>query len=820
MPGTTVPAGDARHFASELRGLVRAAERRSGRKIDRASLAQVVHVSPQSLYAYLSGSRLPPAAILDALLIELGANNDQLQRLVGIRDQVEESRSAGSRPGMRALRELPPDIACFVDRRSELDYLNAALTARVSWPAMTVVTITGPAGAGKTTLAIHWAYQVADQFPDGLLHVDLRGSDPAGPTIRLGGILCELLKALGVAAKQIPVSEQARRSLYRSVLAGQRILIVLDNAHDAGQADALIPASPASLALITSRDELTALTAVPGAFRIHLDPINRAIEAGRDSGSRPAPTAAGHAQGPRAADGRGTDILPAVAAVPQVRYSLPADAVAFTGRDDELDLITTGLAGAGGAGGVVVVGAIDGMPGVGKTALAVHAAHVLAAEFPDRQLFIDLYAHTPGHDPVTAEDALAGLLAATGVDPRYLPGDLGGRAALWRDKMAGQRAVLVLDNAASSGQVAPLLPGGGRCLVLVTGRRHLGDLPGAVTPVLVDVLPPGEAAEMFTRLAPRAAGDRDGVAEVVALAGFLPLAVSLLARVFARHPSWTLADLAAEVRAGVLTLAAENDSVAATFEVSYRHLDPAAQRLFRLLGVHPGTVTDRYAAAALAATSPERAAGLLDGLHREGLLTEVGHRRYGMHDLLRRYARDHAARDGEGEPAVERLLDYYQHAAARAEARLARQARPGPAPATAAPPPAAPGLHDAGQALAWARAERASLLACLDHVTRASQHGRIVALTAALTELFRRDGPWADAITRHATAIRAARHCADQLGEAGALHSRGDLRQLTDDYPGAARNLDQALGIYRDPRRPARRGQRPAQPRGRAAADR
>ena len=176
--------------------------------------------------------------------------------------------------------------------------------------------------------------------------------------------------------------------------------------------------------------------------------------------------------------------------MPQVRDSLPPDTAAFTGRDEELDRITAALAGAAGAGGVVTVGAIDGMPGVGKTALAVHTAHSLTAEFPDRQLFIDLHGHTPGRDPVAAEDALAVLLAAVGVDPRLLPGDLAGRAALWRDKMAGQRALLVLDNAAGSSQVAPLLPGGGGHLVLVTSRRHLGDLAGAVAAVLLDALTP------------------------------------------------------------------------------------------------------------------------------------------------------------------------------------------------------------------------------------------------------------------------------------------------------------------------------------------
>jgi hypothetical protein len=311
------------------------------------------------------------------------------------------------------------------------------------------------------------------------------------------------------------------------------------------------------------------------------------------------------------------NVLPQAPAASEVRYSLPLDAAAFTGREEELSKVTA-AAGAAGAGGIVAVNAIGGMAGMGKTALAVHAAHALRDRFPDRQLFIDLHAHTPGREPVRPEDALAVLLAAVGVDTQGLPDGLDGRAAMWRDKMAGQRALLVLDNAASSRQVAPLLPGGGRCLVLVTSRRHLGDLPGAVTQVPLDALPPPQAAAMFIRLAPRAADSPDEVPDVVRLAGFLPLAISLLARLFARHPSWTLADVAAETKASLLTLTAEHESVTAAFEVSYRHLDPARQRFFCLLGLHPGTIIEPYAAAALAGTTLNEAAGLLDALHGGG----------------------------------------------------------------------------------------------------------------------------------------------------------------------------------------------------------
>jgi tetratricopeptide (TPR) repeat protein len=489
------------------------------------------------------------------------------------------------------------------------------------------------------------------------------------------------------------------------------------------------------------------------------------------------------------------------ASAPAVACSLPPDTAGFTGRGAELDRITAAVAQAAGSGGVVAIYAIGGMPGVGKTALAVHASHWLKDRFPDRQLFVSLHAHTPGQDPLTPHAALAGLLAAVGVDARYLPGDLAGRAALWRDRMAGQKVLLVLDNAASTAQVAPLLPASSSCLVLVTSRRHLGDLPGAAAPVQLPVLTADEAREMFVRLAPRAAADPDGaIAELAGLAGFLPLAVSLLARVYARHRSWTLADLAAETRAGMLALTAEHDSVAAAFELSYRHLPPGQQQFFRRLGLHPGTSTDAYAAAALAGISLREAAGHLDALHGEGLLTETGHRRYGMHDLIRSYARDLAATDqaSSRQQALDRLLDYYQHTAALADKLLARHARTSPAPGPQAIPAAVPDLTGRAQALAWARAERATLLACLDQAAATGKHTRVIALTAATASLLRQDGPWTSAITRHAAAIQAARHLGDRLTQANALNDLGDVRLLTGDHRGAAEAQEEALDIYRD----------------------
>jgi DNA-binding SARP family transcriptional activator len=472
--------------------------------------------------------------------------------------------------------------------------------------------------------------------------------------------------------------------------------------------------------------------------------------------------------------------------------TLPPGSGSFIGRQTEL----AQLMAAAERGSIC---AISGMPGAGKTALAVQAARLLADRFPHGTLFADLHAHTPGQAPADPKDALAGLLTASGVDARFLPADTPGRSDLWRETMAGKKALVILDNAGSSAQVTPLLPGGAGSFVLVTSRRHLSDLPGSPVPVHLEALPPAQARAMFLHLAPRAAkpADAAAVADLTALAGYLPLAISLLARLYARHPSWTLADLAADTRTRLLTLAAEQDSIAAAFEVSYCYLPPGRQQFFARLGLHPGTTIEQYAAAALAGIPLAEAAAHLDALHGEGLLTEVSYRRYAMHDLIHRYAREHSAAGPDARQALDRLLNYYQHVATTAERRLTRLTTAAP-PALTQPPASSPALPDYTRALAWARAERGNLTDCLDHAMQAGQHGRVVAFTAAITALQQRDGPWDEAITRSAAAVRAARQAGDQLGEASALSSLAMARRLTGDNPGAARDLQESLRICRD----------------------
>jgi tetratricopeptide (TPR) repeat protein/transcriptional regulator with XRE-family HTH domain len=482
--------------------------------------------------------------------------------------------------------------------------------------------------------------------------------------------------------------------------------------------------------------------------------------------------------------------------------TLPRDIASFTGRRPELAELADAAAR---AAGVVSIHAIGGMAGIGKTAFAVHAAHALAGRFPGGQIFLPLHGHTPGRQPADPADALASLLLTIGVPAGQIPPDREARTGLWRDRLSGRQLLLVLDDAASSEQLRPLLPAAAGSLVLVTSRRRLTALEDARA-ISLDALPPDEAAGLLVRLAVRpglSAADA-GVGEIARLCGCLPLAIGMLARQLYHHPAWTVAGRAAELAAAagrLELLVTENLSVAAAFDLSYDNLTPGQQRLFRRLALHPGPDIDRYAAAALDDTSPGSARRGLEALYEHYLIAEPAPGRYRMHDLIREHARALASRLDPGadrEEAAGRLLDYYQRAAARAQDLLARQARGVPVPAAGPAPAAVPVLAGREQALAWSRAERTSLLACLDQAAEEGQHARVIALTAALEGLLRYDGPWDEAITRHAAAVRAARQLGDRPGAALALSNLGDARQLAGDYPGAARDLREALGICRE----------------------
>ncbi|WP_433539249.1 tetratricopeptide repeat protein [Micromonospora sp. CA-249363] len=481
-----------------------------------------------------------------------------------------------------------------------------------------------------------------------------------------------------------------------------------------------------------------------------------------------------------------------VPAPERVSCSLPRDTAAFTGRSTELDSITDAVRQADIGG----IHAIVGMPGIGKTALAVHAAHQLADRFPDGQLFLDLHAHTPGQQPTDTFRALAMLLLADGLSVSSLPAHLEERATLWRDRTADKKLLLILDNAASSSQVSPLLPGNPACLIMITARRHLGDLPGQTRSLPLDDLSPREARNMFDRSAERTVDDSDDIETLTKLCGYLPMAITIVARVYNQHPRWSMADLICETETRILRLTAENNTVAAAFDLSVHYLTDQRRRFLTLLALHPGTSIDPYAAAALTATSLQDATNHLDALWSDNLLTETAYRRYGMHDLIRAYTRELATglSDTERDQALDRLLDYYQHAATRAATVLSQI--PWTGPALPALDSTVPPVEQYPKALTWIRTERPNLHACLDHVTdTATQRVRIIAFTTALAQILRTDGPWLDAIHLHTIAAQTA-ETADQLGRANTLHDLGTVRRLTDDFLEADKLLRQALKLY------------------------
>ena len=359
-----------------------------------------------------------------------------------------------------------------------------------------------------------------------------------------------------------------------------------------------------------------------------------------------------------------TDPTLAYQPVAQARNDLPRDVAHFTGRSTELTRLMSIMDDRGTA----VIQAIDGMAGIGKTALAVHAAHRLADRFPDGQLFVDLHGHTAGREPLTADAGLDLLLRAVGVRDEAIPKDLDEKAARWRAAVAGRRILIVLDDVLSPAQVRPLLPGSARCAVLVTSRRRLVGLDG-VEVVSLDTLPRPDALALFGRIVgvERTGTEPAAAEEVVRRCGYLPLAIGIVAGWLRARPAWSVEHLAerlADEGRRPALMRVDDHGVAAAFALSYRHLPADQQRLFRLLGLHPGTDTDSYAVAALADLSAETVGPLLDALCDAHLLIQHRSDRYRLHDLVRDYARacgDVDEPEAQRTMARNRLLDYYLH---------------------------------------------------------------------------------------------------------------------------------------------------------------
>lgn len=342
---------------------------------------------------------------------------------------------------------------------------------------------------------------------------------------------------------------------------------------------------------------------------------------------------------------------------------LPPAPPRFTGRATDLAALEDVREKAG-----AVIVAIDGMPGVGKTALAVHAAHRWSTQYPDGQIFLDLQGYTRGAAPVEPGDALNRLLRSLGVPRAQIPDDLDDRAALYRSHLAERRLLVLLDNAASEAQVGPLLPGAGGCLIVITSRRPLVGLDLTHTHSL-DLLPSEDAVTLFARTSGALAEQPERLIEVVELCGRLPLAIRIAGARLRTRPTWTVAHLVDRLRTTQNRLAEleiGDCSVAAALELSYVQLDPDLRSTYRMLGLHPGQDLDLEAAAALTGQSAVQVRRKLDHLLDAHMLHEPIPGRYRLHYLTWAHAATIATKEvaePERRAALRRLADHHRRAA-------------------------------------------------------------------------------------------------------------------------------------------------------------
>jgi tetratricopeptide (TPR) repeat protein/DNA-binding SARP family transcriptional activator len=488
-----------------------------------------------------------------------------------------------------------------------------------------------------------------------------------------------------------------------------------------------------------------------------------------------------------------------------VPAQLPMAVTGFTGRSHELAQLDALLADDDGPT-AVVISAVSGTAGVGKTALAVHWANRVRDRFPDGQLYINLRGYDPDQ-PVTAAGALNRFLISLGVPAVDLPPDVEDRATRFRTLTAGRRMLILLDNASSVEQVRPLLPGDPSCGVVVTSRDSLAGLVAmhGANRVELDLLPTSDAVALLRGLiGPRVDAEPEPAAILADQCSRLPLALRIAAELAAAHPRTPLRDLVRDLgdqhrRLDLLDAGGDpRAAVRAVFSWSYRHLPPEAARTFALLGRHPGPDTDPYAVAALIDASVDCARDTLDLLARAHLVHAAGPGRYAMHDLLRAYAAslDVAIREtDETRAALSRLFDYYLATAAVAADTL-YPAEAHHRPHIARPVTPAPALDDPDTARAWLDAERPCLAAVAVHAAAHGWPGHAVRLSSTLFS-YLAGGHCTYALTIHTHAHRAAQEAGDPAGHAQALLGLGAILWQTGQYEPAASHLRQGLALFR-----------------------
>jgi tetratricopeptide (TPR) repeat protein len=488
-------------------------------------------------------------------------------------------------------------------------------------------------------------------------------------------------------------------------------------------------------------------------------------------------------------------------------FGLPPATGHFTGRGGELAELTAVLLGSDTGRPHTGVCVVDGMAGIGKTALAVRVAHRLAAHF-ESCLFLDLQGFRDDAPPEPPAGALDRLLRLLGVTGENIPIAVDDRAARYRDLLRGRRLLIVLDNAQGTEQVRPLLPAEPRCPVLITSRNRLTALDDAYH-MSLDLLPARDAASLFRSVADArrlaadvTCGGPNGTDSlVVARCGRLPLALRIAAARYRAHPSWTLRYLDERLTDECDRLAELDDgdrSVAAAFRLSYAALPPDQQHMFELLALHPGPDVDGYAAAALAGVALRDAERLLDRLLDAHLIAQHTEGRYQCHDLVRVFAA-HTALAGLPAPtraaALDRMLDYYLHTADAADRLLTPHRYRVPLTIGRAPQ-AAPRIEDREAALVWITAELANLVALCRW---AAEHGRgdqCWQLAFTLRGFFFLTKSWDAWMYTHELAVRAAHDVGNRKAEATTLNNLGLLLIERGELDTASANYRRALSLF------------------------
>ncbi|MEU8820063.1 tetratricopeptide repeat protein, partial [Actinoplanes sp. NPDC048796] len=517
--------------------------------------------------------------------------------------------------------------------------------------------------------------------------------------------------------------------------------------------------------------------------------------AGEPSSAGESATPAQHGQGDGASSGAA--VLPA---------QLPADLPWFTGRE-EVEHWTLGLVN----GHVLTqvstpVLAIDGLPGVGKTSLAIHLAHQLADAYPDGQLYVDLQGFDPGQSILHPAEALQGFLNALGVPDAEIPASHNARSGLYRSVLAGRRILVVLDNAHSVEQVRPLLPGAPGCLVLVTSRKRLTGLATAHGAHLttLDMLSPEDARQFLaSRIGPgRNVADSGALEEIVELCGRLPLALSVVASRALTHPDHRLADIARELREaqGGLDGFSDDDmsnDIRAVFSWSYRMLGGRAARLFRLLSLHPGPDFTLPAMASLAGVPLGEARTLVGELVSTGLLAEHTPGRFSTHGLVRAYAQElvRLHEDAEDrEQAFRRLVNHYRQTAYDADTHLVPAVvleRPEAMEDVIATP-----LTDQAEAMAWFNADRQVLKALVQRLLDDGRVAEAWRLCLTIQRYNQGEGWWHDWAAMTRLCLRAATAAGDDLGRAHMARSLAGAQFVLGDRDSAAQLLRQSLDLF------------------------